>query len=85
MNVGRTAVQQQESSLFGIAAPVQVVKLQAVDFYEPAGRLRPYGSRLLSCLVALSYCTRGFEHRTLALAGRALRVITRRYNLSSFD
>src|SRR5262249_56265157 len=47
MHVRGATVQQKKSVSARVAAPVQVVKLEAVDFNEPAGRLRPCGSRSL--------------------------------------
>src|SRR5262249_1022991 len=47
MTVRGAAVQQKKSVLARVSAPVQVVKLDALDFSEPADRLRPCDSRLL--------------------------------------
>src|SRR5215469_11503298 len=47
MHVRGASVKQKKSVFARVSAPVQVVKLDAVDFNEPAGRLRPCGSRLL--------------------------------------
>src|SRR6516165_4876382 len=47
MHVRSAAMKQKKSVFARPSAPVQVVKLDAVDFNEPAGRLRPCGSRLL--------------------------------------
>src|SRR5262249_20561797 len=47
MHVRGAAVKQKKSVFARVSAPVEVVKLDAVDFNEPAGRLRPCGSRLL--------------------------------------
>src|SRR3984885_11041867 len=49
MHMGGAAVQQNESVFVGIAAPVQIVKLESLNFDEPMGRLREDGSRLLLC------------------------------------
>src|SRR5271155_1645717 len=49
MHMGSAAVEQNESVFVGIAAPVQIVKLESLNLDVPMGRLREDGSRLLFC------------------------------------
>ena len=58
MHVRRAAVQQNESVFVGIAAPIQIVKLESLNLDVPMGRLRERGSRLLLCHNLRFYSTR---------------------------
>ena len=55
MRMRRATMQQQESSLGWIPAPIQIVQLKSRNLDIPMGRLRKYGSRLLLCHNQSSY------------------------------
>ncbi len=63
MRMRRAAMEENESALVGIAAPVQIVKLESLNLDVPMGRLREHGSRLLLCHNRQYYSTRNREHR----------------------
>ena len=71
MDMRCTAVQQNESVFVGIAAPVQIVKLESLNLDVPMGRLRDRGSRLLLCHNLRFYSTRDAEHRFSCAPRRA--------------